>query len=163
MKKIFYFYIFLLVIIILLNLINLKDKKYTNFNTINFSYEHVLKGETGGYIDIFPEEPVSLGKDILISGWGYNPQTNNLAEGIIIVMDGKTVLPVEFYKVKRPDIVEAKSNIKLLKSGWETKFSSNILGIGKHTIEMFLINKDEDFIPIVSAKSQKGQSHLIIK
>lgn len=162
MKKIFYFYIFLLIVIVGINLMNLKDKKYTNFNDIEFNNAIVLNDEIGGYIDNFPEQVVYTNEEVFISGWGYNPLTNNLGEGWIIVLDGEAVLPVEFDKIKRPDIVEAKGNNNLLKSGWETKFSSNILGTGRHSIEIFEVNEKMELIPLIFSKSQSTENTLII-
>lgn len=105
-----------------------------------------------GNIDLFESYPKSakVNKYSMIhaAGWAFDPDTKKPAKYVVIVDNGKpfTKVPVN---LNRKDVALTLNNNDLLMTGWDTVFSVEKLGGGKHRLEFYAFLENSTFAPLV--------------
>jgi hypothetical protein len=70
------------------------------------------------------------------------------AERVVILAAGERLSVIPTMDLKREDVAKALKSDKLMNSGWDTSFSVNDLGEGKHKLEFYALLNDGVFIPL---------------
>ena len=117
-------------------------------STVTFDPAKVLSKYTAGFVDVVAPETVSTAETIHSGGWAYDSQNMVPAARVVILADGKQLSVIPTMGLKREDVAKALKSDKLMNSGWDTSFSANDLGKGKHKLEFYALFNDGVFVPL---------------
>jgi len=133
--------------------ITVKDVKQETPNMASlegvvFDQSKVDSKISAGFLDVIEPQKTTLDAHIHIGGWAADFKKMTPAKAIIVMIDGKqTPVPITIGFL-REDVAKAYKNNNLSKSGWDGGFNANIVGKGKHKLEIYAFTDNGKFVPL---------------
>jgi hypothetical protein len=78
---------------------------------------------------------------LFISGWAVDHPAKKLADGVLVVIDGKHF--TAHYGTNRPDVAEQYKNPAYKQSGWVIEIPVSVLGAGVHQLTLKIISNNK--------------------
>ena len=91
----------------------------------------------------------SPGAGVFVWGWAFDPRNGNPAAAVLLLANGRQVVPPIRVFLQRPDVAAEKGDRRLLPSGWNVWVPDGRLVGGPHDLEAFAVLGDGRLGPLL--------------